>query len=332
MYSKKQIDKAGELLKKNHSNEALKILSYWRAKHSYVLNIFHNRLKKFSKKIDKYSFTSQRLKRTSSIIKKLNRYTTRLTQIQDMAGCRAVLSNVKLAKIVYEKYYLRGDLKHELINKQDYITYPKPDGYRSIHLIYKYKSDKQNKNNGLLVEIQIRSKLQHLWATAVETTSFFIGNSLKLNEGEKKWKEFFKLVSSAFAIIEESPLVPNTPINKEKLYCEIKKQEKELKFLEKLNEWTNSIREIEQLTKTNKELFLLKLDTNLKELNIKAYSKRQEKAAIKNYIDYEKDIYEKKGYDIVLVSTDKITNLKKAYPNYFLDTKEFIKQLKKILF
>jgi len=41
-----------------------------------------------------------------------------------------------------------------------------------------------------LIEIQIRSKLQHIWATAVETVGFFTGQAIKSNEGEKEWNDF----------------------------------------------------------------------------------------------------------------------------------------------
>jgi len=61
----------------------------------------------------------------------------KLTQMQDIAGCRVVMSNAKLAKSLYQDYYIKGDLKHKKVNEKDYITYPKEDGYRSIHLIYR---------------------------------------------------------------------------------------------------------------------------------------------------------------------------------------------------
>jgi ppGpp synthetase/RelA/SpoT-type nucleotidyltranferase len=75
-----------------------------------------------------------------------------LSQMQDIGGCRAVLSNLKLVRQLCDEYYEKGkhcDLKHEFKNKKDYITNPKPDGYRSIHLVYRYKSDKTKKYNGL---------------------------------------------------------------------------------------------------------------------------------------------------------------------------------------
>jgi len=148
-YSRKQVDKAGETLRKGASDKeestALEILGAWRAIHIHPMQVFRNRLDRVSQEIDKRSLCAQRLKRVPSIIKKLARYTSRLTQIQDIAGCRVVMPNIESARLLYEKKYLRGDLKHELINTQDYVANPKMDGYRSIHLVYKYKSDKERK-------------------------------------------------------------------------------------------------------------------------------------------------------------------------------------------
>ena len=99
-----------------------------------------------------------------------------------------------------------------------------------------------------------------------------------------------------------------------------------------MESWTKSIKLFDDLkNKKNIHFFLLELDTVLERLTISAYSKRQEEKAIKDYADAEKKIYGKKEYDVVLVGADTILDLKKAYPNYFLDTKEFIIYLNKIL-
>lgn len=343
-FSKSKTDAAGIVLCEQNSideakNNALEILSNWRAAHSYPMHIFKKRLKEVSEKIDKNALSAQRLKRVPSIIKKLNRKyvgnkaTMRLTQMQDIAGCRAVLSNVQLAKKLYNDYYVKGDLKHKKVDENDYISYPKDDGYRSIHLIYRYNSDKGKKiYNGLLVEVQIRSKLQHIWATAVETVGFFTGQAIKSNEGEEEWKIFFKLMSSAFAKIENCPAISNTPDDEKELYSLIAQKEKELNVITKMKNWTNSIKLFDDLkNKKNLHFFLLELDTIQEKLTISAYSKRQEEKAIKDYINAEKKIYGKKEYDVVLVGADTIVDLKRAYPNYFLDTKEFIIYLEKIL-
>ena len=342
-FSKSKTDSAGDILRNSeeseeNKNSALEILSNWRASHSYPMHIFKKRLKRVSEKIDKRALSAQRLKRVPSIVKKLNRKyddkkaTMKLTQMQDIAGCRAVMSNVNLARTLYYEHYIKGDLKHKKVNEKDYISNPKKDGYRSIHLIYKYNSDKGKKiYNGLLVEVQIRSKLQHVWATAVETVGFFTGQAIKSNEGEKEWEYFFKLVSSAFAKMEECPIIPNTPDNEKELYSLIKKKEKELNVITKMKNWTDSIKLFDDLkNKKNLHFFLLELDTIQEKLVISAYSKRQEEKAIRNYASAEKKIYGRKEYDVVLVGADTVSDLKKAYPNYFLDTKEFIKYLNKI--
>jgi len=344
-FTKSKTDFAGIILSENNCSEnernsVLEILSNWRATHSYPMHIFKKRLKKISEKLDKNAVSSQRLKRVPSIIKKLNRKykgkkaTMKLTQMQDIAGCRVVMTNINLVKKLYKDYYIKGDLKHKKKNEKDYITYPKEDGYRSIHLVYKYKSDKEKKAlyNDLLVEVQIRTKIQHIWATAVETVGFFTGQALKSNEGEKEWTDFFKLVSSAFAILESCPLVPDTPLNREELILQIRKKEKELNVISKMKKWTKSLKLLESLkSKKNTYLYLLELNTIQEKLIVTPYSKRQEGKAIKDYSEAEKRIYDKKGYDVVLVGADNFSDLRHTYPNYFLDTRDFIKYLEELL-
>jgi len=343
--SKSKINNSAILLSNNkkHSkaeiDEALEIINSWKSKHSYPLQVFKNRLKRVSEKIDKNALSAQRLKRISSILKKLNRSydgtkpTMKVTQMQDIAGCRVVMSDIKLVRLLYEKYYSNGNIKHKKINIKDYISSPKLDGYRSIHLVYKYTSDKgKQEYNGLLVEVQIRSKLQHLWATAVETVDFFTRQAIKSNQGEESWKTFFKLVSSAFARFENSPIVSQTPFNEKELYLQIKKLEQRLQVRQKMQQWMKSIKYFDDFKKKkNIQFYLLELDTVLNRLNISAFTKKEEKKALKAYSDAENKIYNRNEYDVVLVSADTISDLKKAYPNYFLDTKDFLRYLDRIL-
>ena len=66
-------------------------------------------------------------------------------------------------------------------------------------------------------------------------------------------------------------------------------------------------------------------------MNFTAYTKKQEAKAIEDYAKAEKRNQEKKEYDVVLVGADTINDLKKAYPNYFVDTGEFLAHLKKVI-
>ncbi|MBU2617006.1 MAG: RelA/SpoT domain-containing protein [Nanoarchaeota archaeon] len=346
-FEKIDVNKAGNVLKnlnvsEDEINKATEILNNWRAIHSYPLHIFQMTLKNASKKFDKTSLTVQRLKRTNSIINKLNRgYDGRspsmnLSQMQDIAGCRAIVSNVEIARELYQNYYLKGNLRHKRVGKKDYVSEPKKDGYRSLHVIYEFKSDKgKEEYNGLRVEVQIRSKLQHLWSTAVETVDFFTRQAIKFNEGGPNWTEFFRLISSAFAIIEKSPLISNTPLDKKKLYHEIKDREKELSVIKRMSGWTSAMKffneEVKKKMKGKSKFFLLELDILGEKLSVKSYAKQQEEEAIKDYSELEKRHKGRTDYDVVLVGAETTKDLQKAYPNYFVDTREFISELKKVL-
>jgi len=345
-FSKSKTDWAGKILIDENSSleekeKAFEILDNWRAIHRYPMHIFKKRLKRASEKLDKKAISVQRLKRLPSILKKLerpyqgNKPTMNLSQMQDIAGCRTVMSNVELARKLHKESYIKGDLKHKKVNEKDYITHPKDDGYRGLHLIYKYKSNKEGKKgyNGLLVEIQIRSKLQHLWATAIETVDLFTRQAIKSNEGQKEWMDFFRLVSSAFAMMENTPLVPNTPNEEKELYAKIKTKESELQVIKVMKGWTEAVNVFEKAVKKSPDLqyFLLELDIVGEKLNITSYTKKQEEKAILNYAKSEKRNQGKKEYDVVLVGADKSSDLKKAYPNYFVDTGEFLVYLEKII-
>lgn len=345
--SKERINHAGDILISDTATDeekirALEILDNWRASHSYPMHVFKMRLKNTSTKVDKNALTAQRLKRVPAIIKKLKRKyegrdpTMKLIQMQDIGGCRAVLSNVFQVRKLHQDYYIKGDLKHKRVGVKDYIANPKKDGYRSIHVIYKYFSDKEGKKdfNGLLVEIQLRSKLQHLWATAIETVDFFTRQAIKSSEGQEEWMDFFRLVSAAFAEIENCPPVPNTPTDEKELYHEIKKKEAGLNVIKIMSGWTRAMKIFEEFTSKKKlkaQFFLLELDILGGKMTITPYAKKQEQKAIADYAEAEKRNKDKKEYDVVLVGVDSVTDLRKAYPNYFVDSREFLENLEKII-
>lgn len=338
-YSKSQINKAGELLISSNwtleqQDQAMDILSNWRSSHSFPLHVFAVRLNRLAKQVDSTALVVRRLKRIPSILKKLNRDQTNkmeMPRMQDVGGCRAVLQSIYEIDALVKKYKKSRGIKHKLANKKDYVQMPKKDGYRSIHLIYKYFSDKNKEYDGLLIEIQIRTKLQHYWATAIETVDHFTRQAIKSNEGEKDWMDFFKLVSSAFANMEKTPIVPETPVDQNELRESIRVLAKKLKVVKKINEWTKILKIIEEFEKGKKikyDFYLLNLNLTTKELKISAYKKSQEELANSEYSKHEENMIKNhEDRDIVLVSAETAKELRKAYPNYFLDAKEFVNVL-----
>lgn len=62
----------------------------------------------------------------------------------------------------------------------------------------------------MLIEIQFRTHLQHLWATAVETMGIFTKQLLKSGTGDAEVMRFFVLISALFALEENTPPIPET--------------------------------------------------------------------------------------------------------------------------
>jgi len=331
-YSKSQIKKAGKLLKKPVISDEQKkftdeVLTNLRGSHFYPINTFRATLGKKLKRIDPEALIAQRLKRTPSIIAKLVRFPTMsLSLMQDIGGLRAVLKNLSKVRAL-EADYKNSSFNHQLVGHKDYINDPKPSGYRGIHLVYKYNNPKVPVYNGLFVEIQIRTKLQHIWATSVETMGAFLNSPLKSSEGPEEWLDFFSLTSAAFAIIERTPIVPpyNVGFTEKEIIQEVINEAERLNVLENFQGFRIAANEITTKRKGSHHLIALDIDERL--VRIKSYGRRKLEEASADYTRYEEEIARGKNMNIVLVATSSVESLRKAYPNYFLDTNDFLRQL-----
>jgi putative GTP pyrophosphokinase len=337
LYSKAQVNKAGKILITTKPSEqelqwAHTVLSNWRACHGHPINTFQALLRKRIKKVSGKAFAAQRLKRTPSIIEKLKRFDSmQLARMQDIGGLRAVTNTINQVNKLHKEYITGGQFKHELVSEKNYITNPKSDGYRGIHLVFRYKNTQASEYNGLHLELQLRTKLQHAWATAVETMSSFLGQALKSRKGERKWLQFFEIVSSAFAFEEKTTLVPGYEnLTEEETFIEVSKHEARLGVLDKLRAFSVAVNIIdEQKKKGSYHLVILNFEN--RRVRIKAYSRDQLEKATKDYSEEEKRADKGEQIEVVLVSAGPIEALKRAYPNYFLDTDIFIKKVEKIL-
>ncbi len=209
----------------------------------------------------------------------------------------------------------------------NYIEIPKTSGYRSIHFIYKFDSNNSD-TNGMKVELQIRTKLQHSWAMAVETAGLITSTPLKSSQGSDEWLKFFKVVSSLFAIKERLPILTEHIENG----YDMKALMKILYNMNKAHNHCDTLKALRvsniQAQKENYQNGYYILNINFKQqvVNVTAFSKKNEEEATMMYSELEKHAQDSINA-VVLVSVPKMKELQEAYPSYFLNTTEFLMAL-----
>jgi ppGpp synthetase/RelA/SpoT-type nucleotidyltranferase len=329
MISKSKIDQIGERLKKGEvlEEDELKGLLEWRNSFSSTLDYYHSKLKAQISPND-INTLSRRLKRINSIQVKLKRFKTmRLSTLQDIAGVRVVLKD----EIALQKSFakLRGlSNKHKLKKLNDYHNNAKPDGYRGIHLIY------QNESSAM-IEIQLRTELQHIWATALEIYGELQNISFKTGEGDQSWKDFFELLSSYFAIKENcSPVESHLKLSEKQISSRLRKLIRKLNVIEQLNASTNNIQVItNKFNETGRmgKYAIIELDLKQKITRVDFFNKKDVGKAIDIYTRKELEIRDNNLYNIVFVNIDNVEKIQKSYPNYFLNTNKLLEILSKII-
>lgn len=303
---------------------ALDILNNWRLSHSYPLGKIRTILEENAKKIDSKALIAQRIKRVPSIVGKLNRFPSmRLDRMQDLGGCRAIVSSIDDVYRVVE--LIKGSRSmHIFKNEKDYIEEPKESGYRSYHLVFAYQNKKYEKLNGLQIEMQIRTAVQHSWATAVEVIGAFTAQSLKSSQGNEKWLEFFKLVSHYFKELEKGKKYRAAPEDLKKLFDELNVN----RFVHACAVTANHIDREENAWAS---YFLMELNPKQGIINVTSYPTTHLRQAGEDYLTVERRCKGIVGAEAALVSTNDLDNLRNAYPNYFADTRTFMHNLGRVL-
>jgi ppGpp synthetase/RelA/SpoT-type nucleotidyltranferase len=325
-YSKTQVQKAGETLIidqiwKNDPESfisSMQILSDWRTRHVDSLNYITSILYDISRRVDKNAIVVKRLKRTPSIVGKLQRFKSmKLRNMQDIAGCRAILSKQKHVDKVRRQL-----VKSQNFKVTDYIKNPKDDGYRGVHLICKCNNGKSKDNYP--VEIQLRTKIQHSWATAVEIIDLFTDQSLKQNSGKKEWLDFFKYIGFGFSRLDGD--------EREDIDDSVKKSlrlVKKLNIYKKFEAFTASLHFIESNLQIDSSGYnLILIDISKKSIKVDNFLEDEIAEATQSYLSHEKNAAKDTNNIVALVSTQSVGNLKEAYPNYFADSKLFLQNIK----
>jgi ppGpp synthetase/RelA/SpoT-type nucleotidyltranferase len=338
-YSMGDVRRAGEALAgdliwtdetANKIREIFKIANNWRDSHAFPMRKLRYELIGQIRRQQVSGQTVARLKRMPSIRRKLRKISANLNQIQDLAGCRAILPSIKEVNAVTSG--LRSGAAHDLHNEADYINNPKSDGYRSHHMVFRFKGDDDEAVfNGRRVEIQLRSHLQHSWATAVEAVGMFRREDLKAGQGSSEWLRLFQLMSAEIALAEGCGSAAGSEPRREGVR-EIIALEKKLGATGALEDTRQAVRYIDEYVTDasyKPEYFLIKYDRSNGTVRVEPYS---EPISGTKSFDIVEVTNSEKGENVnaVLVEADSIENLKAAYPNYFGDVQMFKSILQKI--
>ncbi len=329
-YSKTQIDKAGNILRSHKTNtleyaEARAFVDQWRMSHERPMQRFNVTLRKKRKMIYQDAVVARRLKRLQTIIDKISnrQQDMNLSRMQDVGGVRIVMQNIEQVYRM-KRVYQEGSFSYKLKNKltRDYIEKPQKSGYRGIHLVFEfYNVPVSNENDqywkSLQIEMQIRTELQHAWATGVEIVSVMRGENLKAGQGDKGWLELFRYISSIIALVENKPtLLQHRNLNPQDLFKQTTELAKRLEAVDKISAWVSTISQVEGLEQSKRRKFhytILAIDTKEKKILLFGFAKNKFTEATKKLKELENEHPE---YYPVLVAAGDINNLRHAYPNY----------------
>jgi hypothetical protein len=342
-YGKKEIDRAGARIAEwwvrpdiPHADSLgleIMIVQNWRSSHAMPLLTFRMGLAQRARRVEANVIVAQRLKRLPSMMNKLAREPNmKLSQMHDLGGCRAIVSDVAAVERLYELYRGPNTLfdSEGAMKSYDYLNNPKPDGYRGVHLVGRYAARvKKNEHwNGHRIEIQLRSRLQHAFATAVETVTTFTRLPLKFGAGPEEWRRFLSLMGSALAMHEGTRSVEGTPDDHAELIRELRESTKALRVRQRLRAWTNALRQLPKRDTTGAEYLLLVLDVAANTIKVTGYSDRQRASEAVAAIEKSPQAAH---LDAVLVWVHSVRDLRSAYPNYYADTTAFVDALGTVL-
>jgi len=355
-FSKKDVVRAGKNLidddllnDQEKFNSTMGILTYWRDSHLVPLEKSNLLLNRYIHNIDKNAFIAKRIKRFDSIKRKLKRFDKmELKNMQDIGGIRVVVSSQKqvdsILKILTNEicFYNKNN---ELIKIDNYIKNPKFDGYRSVHIVGIFKNSEGEDRK---IEFQLRTKLQHSWATTLEIIDIFTQQNLKSDSGFQNYKNFFKYVSDLFQLIESFKSFQKNNIEelRKDLLNHLEKNDvlfqeaygimsflrqgtSDTTIKDQLQLYCLSLKELNQkLSKSDKNSFILiRLNIAARKLEHENFSKKESKEALERYSLYEQTLSQNPNIIVALLSTDAIGGLQEAYPNYFADSEMFLKYI-----
>lgn len=322
-FSKSKVDKAGRLLSDDSYKtieeliEAEEAFGEFRTSHLGPLTQVTISLQRWLEEYGTRYYIAQRLKRRPQILRKLRRLHARLTQLQDIGGCRIIVDkNVdvdRLGDFLAERITQGSEI--ELVRGVDYREEGRDDsGYRALHLILRYR--------GAALELQVRSRVQHFWAESIERASVVYGHYLKELEGDPRVISYFKALSHMFHEYESS----REPDMRQRLALEQSRIEAEaiIRASAKgpLDSHVNEtiIKTLVEVEKSRGEAlnnWLLIFDWNQGNFVSWTVVDRDAEAAANAYGEAERQFRAEEGYEVVMIGSTNVATVRETHSHYF---------------
>ncbi|MCA1453985.1 RelA/SpoT domain-containing protein [Bradyrhizobium sp. BRP22] len=304
------------------SGTQIRSLELWRLAHKDVINSFQSLLRQRAR--GKEIEVAQRLKRRSTIIDKLSRYPRmQLARMDDVAGCRMIFPSI-VALTSFRDELHRAKFNHIRKNdpaKYDYITSPTERGYRGIHDVYEYRARRKRSPicNGLLIELQYRTQLQHAWATAVEVVTQLTENEPKFDRGDRRHIRLFCLASEILARVHEERKSCLPDLSDRQLVEELDALDAQIGVMDMLL----NLAAFKWIDDQAKSKHVILQSTKAEGLKMHPFDLELEASTA--LLELEKQFPED---DIVLVGADSVAEMTSAFRNYFRDVGDFLRLMR----
>lgn len=189
--------------------ESVRLINSLRVEFLTPFEKFYRLLSRCAAKFDDPPLIGMRIKGLKPIVDKLKRHPSmNLMRMQDLIAARVVVENMEeLAE--FKRLCTRPGSGFRLVRERNYIEEPHPCGYRALLLVFTSNITVFNTELPVSIELEIVTKKQHLWSSALETTRMFQPES-------RMPKRFMPTVASLFALSEGAPVLQDDRLTSEK--------------------------------------------------------------------------------------------------------------------
>lgn len=256
--------------------------------------------------------------------------------MHDFAGCRLIFESVEDLnefRAFLHSAKVMKNVNHELKNatdKYDYIARPKFTGYRGIHDVYKHfprgseRGEAAKAWDGLMVEIQYRTRAQHAWATAVEISDVIDGQRTKFEMDQSERGRFFAVASELIARHHEGLSHGLEGEATPDLVAELQHLENKLGILHNLSVLRQF--EVQGTFKRHNVLNISRSGND--QLSLELYTFDSPTDAITKATELEKS---EDSVNAVYVRGDDPKQIRSAYRNYFNDPVDFVALVNEVI-